>query len=176
MAKTRSIDFGKLTLKDALDLAELVEEEAKDRYGELADQMEIHHNPEAAQFFRFMLGVEQKHEDKLAERRQKLFGKAPKTVRREMIFDIEAPEYDEARAEMSVRQALEVALRAEEKAFAFFDAALAEVKDAGVRELFSELRLEEMEHQELVKKQLAKLPPGPKSPLDDEGGDEPVAL
>jgi rubrerythrin len=175
LEKTRSIDFGKLTLRDALDFAALVEEEAKDRYGELADQMDIHHNPDVAGFFRFMLGVESKHEDRLAERRESLFGTAPRTVQREMIFDVEAPEYDEARATMTVRHALEAALRAEEKAYAFFDAALAKVGDPTVRALFTELRAEEREHQELVKKELAKLPPDPVMTAED-ADDEPVAL
>lgn len=178
MAKTKAIDFSKLTLKDALDLAELIEEEAKERYGEFADQMDIHRNPEAARFFRFMLGVEQKHEDKLGEQRKKLFGDAPREVRREMLFDIEAPEYDETRAKMTVREALDVSLRAEEKAYAFFDGVLAETTDPAVRELFSKLRDEEGEHQLLVKKQIAKLPPEEKSPMDDadDEDDGPVAL
>lgn len=178
MAKTVSIDFKNLNLKDALDLAELIEEEARERYGEFADQMDIHRNPEAARFFRFMLGVEQKHEDRLGAQRKMLFGDAPREVRREMVFDIEAPEYDEVRAKMSVRQALEVSLRAEEKAFAFFDGVLGEIKDPTVHELFSELREEEAEHQQLVKQQLAKLPPDVKSPMDDadDEDDGPVAL
>ena len=36
------------------------------RYGELADQMEMHDTPDAAHFFRFMAGNEQKHRDELA--------------------------------------------------------------------------------------------------------------
>lgn len=172
--KTRSIDFGKITLKDALDLATLVEEEAKDRYGEFADQMEIHHNPDAARFFRFMLGVETKHEGRLADRRRELFGDEPRTVRREMIFDVEAPDYDEVRAGMSVRQALEAALRAERKAFAFFDEAISAVQDPKVRELFSDLRQEELEHQHLVEKEIAKLPPDAAIRAEDVE-DEPVA-
>jgi len=173
--KTRSIDFDKLTLKDALDLATLVEEEAKDRYEEFGDQMELHHNPDAARFFRFMLQIETKHESRLADRRKALFGDEPRTVRREMIFDIEAPEYDEARATMTVRQALDVSLRAERKAFAFFDAALAKVTDSGIRKLFAELREEEREHEQLVLKEIAKLPPDSKLTLDDVE-DDPNAL
>lgn len=177
MEKTRSIDFDTLSLKDALDMAELVEQEAKDRYEEFADQMDIHHNPEAARFFRFMLGVEAKHEDKLAQKRKALFGTEPRTVHRGMIFDIEAPEYDEARATMTVRQALDAALRSETKAFEFFDGALKRVKDAQVRELFEHLREEEREHIELVKKEIAKLgPDAGKPPPDDDYGDDPVAL
>ena len=48
------IDFSKLSLQDALDLAILIEEEAKDRYQEFVDQLELHHTPQAASFFRFM--------------------------------------------------------------------------------------------------------------------------
>lgn len=176
MATTRSIDIERLTLRDALDLAALVEEEAKERYGELADQMDIHHNPEVARFFRFMLDVESKHDARITERRRGLFGDEPRAVRREMIFDVEALDYDEARAGMTVRQALFASLRAEEKACAFFEAALVRVADPGVRELFTELCAEEREHQELVKKQIAKLPPEPTDTLDHDVEDEPVAL
>lgn len=174
MEKTRSIDFTKITLCDALDLAVLVEEEAKERYEEFAQQMEIHHNPTAAGFFLFMLKIEALHEGRLADRRKQLFGNAPRTVRREMIFDIEAPEYDAVRANMTHRQALETALAAEKKAFAFFDEAVKHVKDAEVQALFNELREEEIEHAGLVEKELAKLPPEPPVTPDDE--DEPVAL
>jgi erythrin-vacuolar iron transport family protein len=175
--KTRSIDFATITLRDALDLAAIVEEEARDRYEEFADQMVLHHNPEAARFFRFMLAVEQKHEDKLNEQRKELFGDQPRVVRREMIFDIEAPEYDDVRANMTLLQALETSLHAEEKAYAFFDAAVKEVKDAKVKELFLHLRDEEAEHQALVKKEIAKLPPEVKGAITaDDVDDEPVAL
>jgi rubrerythrin len=60
------------------------------------------------------------------------------------------------------------------KAHDFFVAALPALKDAEVRALFEELRGEEIEHQELVKKELAKLPPD--SGLSDEDFvDEPTA-
>lgn len=159
--KAPKVPIDALTLRDALDLATLVEEEAKDRYLELAEQMELHHNPEAARFFRFMLKVEGIHEDKLASRRRELFGDAPRAVRREMIFDVEAPEYHEVDAEMSVREALLVSLRAERKAHEFFAAALGRVVDGEARALFAELRDEELEHQALIEKELAKLPPEP---------------
>lgn len=171
--KTRSIDLATISLRDALDLAVLVEEEAKDRYEEFADQMELHHNPEAARFFRFMLAIEAKHESRLAERRRGLFGDEPRAVRREMIFDIEAPEYDEVRANMTVRQALDASLRAETKAFEFFEAAAGMVQMKDVQDIFTELREEEREHQALVRQEIARLPPeGPAR--DDE--DEIVAL
>jgi hypothetical protein len=55
---TRGIDFAKLALADAIDLAVLIEEEASDRYEELADQMELHHSERVARFFRHMQQVE----------------------------------------------------------------------------------------------------------------------
>ena len=70
----RSLDLSRLSLKDALDLATLIEEEAHERYLELADQMEKHRTPEAARFFRFMAENEAKHGAELAERRRALFG------------------------------------------------------------------------------------------------------
>lgn len=173
MNKTQGIDYQKLSLCDALDLAVLIEEEARDRYAELADQLTKHHTPEAAGFFRKMATIEEKHRVQLAERRAQAFGHAPVKVTREMLFDIEAPEYDEARAFMSLRHALETALRSEEKAHAFFAAALPQVKEASVRELFTELCDEEVEHQALVRAEMKKLPAGSDHTANDYS-DEPV--
>jgi rubrerythrin len=54
-----------------------------------------------------------------------------------------------------------VALQSEEKAYDYFNEALRFVKDPDVKKLFEELRAEEVQHQEYVKKALATLPPGP---------------
>ncbi len=173
MSVTR-LDFESLSLMDALDLAILVEEEAHERYLELRDQLEAHHTPEAAAFFLFMAGNEAKHGEELQERRRSLFGSTPRTVERSMLWDVEAPEYDAARAAMSPRNAMEVALACEVKAHRFFLDALPHIKNDEVRSLFAELREEEVLHQKLVSDQLARLP---KDADDNWGdvGDEPVA-
>ncbi|MBI4957041.1 MAG: ferritin family protein [Myxococcales bacterium] len=173
MSTTRGIDFAHLSLKDALDLAVLVEEEAQERYDEFTHQMKTHDTPAAASFFAFMSGNEKKHGDELRARRLELFGDAPRTVKRAMIFDVEAPDYDQARAFMSARQALTAALESETKAHAFFVAALPAIQDPKVRALFAELRDEEVQHQMLVKAELAKLPPSEE--VGDAFADEPVA-
>jgi rubrerythrin len=171
---TAQVDLATLSLRDALDLAILIEEEAEERYGELAHQLEAHHTPEAATFFRAMAGNEAKHGLQLSVRRVTRFGTAPRTVSRAMLWDIEAPEYDEARAFMTPRQAMETALRCEEKAHAFFVAALPGITDPEVRALFEELREEEVQHQALVQAQLTTLPPD--APVDPEDfTDEPVS-
>lgn len=168
------IDFASLSLMDALDLAVLIEDEAKERYEEFAAQMEQHRTPEAAQFFRLMAVNEAKHGQELADRRSQLFGGTTPTVTRAMIFDVEAPDYDQARAFMSPRLAMKAALASEVKAHAFFVAALPALKDAKVRALFEELRDEEVQHQALVKAELAKLPPD-SGLSDDDFVDEPAA-
>ena len=169
----RAIDFASLSLVDALDLAILIEDEAKDRYEEFVDQMELHHTPDAARFFRSMAGNEEKHGAELRERRQRLFPAAPRTVTREMLWDVEAPEYDAARVFMSARQAMQVALDAEVKAHDYFAAALAHITNPDVKALFTELRDEEVEHQEMVKAAMARLPPESGVNPDDYA-DEPV--
>lgn len=168
-----TLNVAALTLKDALDLAVLIEEEARDRYEELAAQLILHRTPAAAAFFTKMVRIEELHRSQLLEQRKKQFGDQPVVVRREMIFDVEAPEYDEARINMTQRQALEVALRSETKAHKFFVSVLATVQNPEVRKLFEELCDEELEHQQLVKAEMAKLPPaGPHDHVDV--GDEPA--
>ena len=172
MAKT--LDFATLSLKDALDLAVLIEEEARERYEEFVDQMEIHHTPEAAEFFRRMVSNETKHGEDLAFRRRALFPSESVQMNRSMLWDVEAPDYDKARAFMSVRQAMEVALQSEIKAHDFFANALPYISDSEVHRVFEELRDEEAEHQKLIRKELEKLPPDSGANPEDYA-DEPVA-
>ena len=168
------IDFAKLSLKDALDLAILVEDEAKGRYEEFTKLVGGRYKGDADEVFRNMAAYEARHGAELLARRKKLFGDAPRTVKPEMLDDVEAPDRGQPRVFMSPRQAMEVALKSEEKAFDFFDGALKHVKDADVRKLFEELRAEEVQHQEYVKKAMATLPTGPdveESEADAPGSD-----
>ena len=128
MSATRGIDFTRLSLREALDFAIAIEEEARDRYYEFADQLLVHHTAEAAAFFARMSHIEEIHRSTLTTRRERLFPGEPAGTMRASIFDVEAPEYDEARAFMSVREALETALAAEEKAHAFFAGALPQLR------------------------------------------------
>jgi rubrerythrin len=168
------IDFANLSIKDALDLAILVEEEAEERYRELADNLEFHNTKEAARFFRFMVTCEAKHGEELSAKRKELFGDQPVSVDRSMLWDVEAPGFETAKSFMTLQEALDVAMAAETKAFEFFDDALPEVSDPEVRELFTELRQEEVEHMQMVRDQMKKIPDGDgHDPADF--ADEPVA-
>ena len=168
------IEFSTLTLRDALDLAILIEEEAEERYEELADQMEIHHTKEAASFFHWMSSEEARHGSELRERRQQLFPGAGRTISRAMLWDVKAPGYDQVHAFMTLREAMQTALGAEEKAQAFFEAALPQMRDGEARSLFEGLRDEEARFHVQVERDLAELPPEREASPEDFA-DEPVA-
>jgi rubrerythrin len=170
---SQNVDFAHLDLRDALDLAILIEDEARERYVEFAEQMEGTHTADAAGFYRFMAQNEAKHGADLAERRKALFGDAPCRMSRSMLWDVEAPDYDQARAFMSPRRALEVALESEVKAHAYFTAAIPSISDEGVKALFIELQGDEVHHKELVQAELDKLPPDSVVDVEDLV-DEPV--
>jgi len=157
----QKIDFAKLSLQDALDLAILIEEEAQGRYDEFTKLVGGRYKGDASDVFKNMAVYEAKHKGELVARRQKLFGTAASTVSASALDDVEAPDRGQPRVFMSPRQALEVALEGEKKAFAYFDDALRHVKDPEVRKLFEELRAEEVQHQEYIKKAMATLPTGP---------------
>lgn len=153
------LDFSKLTLMDALDVACLIELDAAQRYEEFAESMGHRRAGDAASVFRSMAENERKHGEDLAQRRHAMFGDAPVKVRRDDLFDVEAPDYGAPRSNMSQRAAFEVALAAEQKAHAFYDTALPGIEQADVRALFQELRAEEVEHIRMVEGILRKLPP-----------------
>ena len=95
-------------------------------------------------------------------------------MKRSMLWDVEAPDYDQPRALMSARQAMQVALVSETKAHEFFVQALPHIADAEVKRPFQELRDEELLHQSLVREAMRNLPEtGEPDAADYE--DEPVA-
>ncbi len=171
---TAKIDFAKLDLRDALDLAILIEEEAAERYSEFAKIVGGRYEGDASDAFKEMAGYETKHRDTLLERRKKLFKRAARRVSMEMLNDVEAPDRGKPRVFMSPRDAFEVALESEEKAYDFFADALEHVKDRQVRKLFQSLMEEEAQHQALLKRKIRRLPKGPD--IEESEADEPPPM
>jgi rubrerythrin len=165
------VDYASLSLKDALDLAILVEKEARERYLKLSTMVGGRYTGDACDVFRAMADNEVKHETQLQAMRDKLFKRARSAVSRDALFDVEAPDWTKVNVFMSPRQAVEVALESEEKACEFYEAALPHVKDAAVRRLFEGLSEEERQHRAALRKKLKGLPAGPD--LEPEFADEP---
>lgn len=165
------LDLSKLSLMDALDLASLIELEAKRRYTEFAESLGSRGAEDAGGVFRSMAVNESKHCEEIAERRLALFGDKPAKVKLDDIFDVEAPEVGEVRWNMSAFKAYRLALFSEQKAFAFYDEALEYVDQPDVKALFEELRGEEAEHVSMLVKIIANLPPSAEVELEDEDYD-----
>jgi rubrerythrin len=162
------LDFSTLTLMDTLDLANLIEVEARERYTLFARQLGAGLSSSAGSVFQSMADNEKKHGDQLAARRRALFGDEPARVTLDDIFDVEAPDVGATRWDMSEFKAYQVALAAERKAFAFYDRALRSVKQPEVKALFEELRSEEAEHVRMIEEIIKKLPPEAKLDVEDQ--------
>jgi rubrerythrin len=165
-----SLDLSKLSLMDALDLATLMEEEARQRYEMFATQLS---GFDTGSFFASMAENETKHGTELLTRRMALFGKVPMKVKLGDLYDVEAPEMGATRRGMSTIQAFEVGLTAEKKAYDFYDTALPGVTDPEVRTLFTELRDEVSEHVEMLREAMAKLPPSASVETENDPDDAP---
>jgi rubrerythrin len=149
---TATIDFAELDLRGAFDLAIMIEEDAQVRYEELS-RLLAGTEGGAAEVFRDMARNEAKHCRELMARRDVMFRKDPR-LDTSILDGGEAPRADEAAVAMTARDALQVALEAEIRAYDFYDRAIPHVKDPDVRAFFAELREEEAEHQALLRKKL----------------------
>jgi len=167
---TTSLDLSKLSLMDALDLATLIEEEARQRYEMFASQLSGYG---AGSFFASMAENEAKHGTELLNRRMALFGKVPMKLKLTDLYDVEAPDMGAPRRGMSTLQAFELGLAAEKKAYDFYDMALPGITDPEVRTLFTELRAEETEHVEMLREAMAKLPPSASEEIENDPDDAP---
>ena len=155
--------------EDLMDQALQMEREAVARYGELADMMEVHNNVEVAALFRKMAEIEGHHvvqilaemgwaEDRPATRTAGawLTGESPESVPIEEMHYLMHPWH-----------ALQLALAAEQRAVDFFDALARTTEVDSIRRAAEEMRAEEVEHVELVRQWLAKVP----KPDDDWAAD-----
>lgn len=165
------VDLAKLSLMDALDLASLIELEAKRRYTEFAESLGSRGVGDAGAVFQSMAANETKHCEEIAERRLALFGDQPAKVSIDDLFDVEAPSIGDVRWNMSALKAYQLALYSEQKAFAFYADALDHVTHPEVRALFEELRDEEDEHVRMLVKIIANLPPSAEVEIEDEDYD-----
>jgi rubrerythrin len=153
----------------------LIEREATERYREFASHMTEHGNDTLAELFGQLAEFEGEHAYHLAK---KTAGMAlPKLAAGEHAWlDQEAP-VPEAHAfvyrMLTPRLALEIALRAEERAKAFFEKVLAEARDAGIREVARDMARDEQAHIAWVNEALARVPQ-PYRPSEQQPGDPTI--
>ena len=171
-----NIDFSKIDLQDALDIAIQIEKEAEERYAHFAEMLGASTlENSASELFLTMKRNEIKHGAELRKKRESLFGTAASNIQADSIVDVEAPEYSSPRIQMSTFQAMHIARDSEIKAAEFFTEALKVVKDKKVIELFEHLRTEEFEHRAILEKWIAEYQGDKESDLNDNS-DEPPGL
>jgi rubrerythrin len=143
---------------DFMIQAYAMEADARDRYTEFADQMEVHNNPKVAQLFRKLARVEGLH----AQRIMKDMGwRTPPAASLSWLWKgTDAPEsapVTELHYLMQPYHALELALRCEERAVAFFTSMTRSVAPAEVRRVAREMAKDEREHVRLIKDWMKKV-------------------
>ncbi len=144
------------TYDDFMTKALAMEQEAAERYDELADQMDVHNNPEVSELFRKMAEIERKHA-------VRVLGKlpAPPAAPQPLAPGPELPESvptSETHYLMPPYRALELALESEERARDFFEQTARTTRDARVKTAATELAAEEREHVRLIKAWMERVP------------------
>lgn len=154
--------------------AHKLEADAAERYTVLADQMEVHNNPELATLFRKLAHIEKIHAETIAKRID--LDALPRLAPWDMRWPgFESPEAVDAGAVdymMSPHRALTIALAGEQAAVRFFDDLVNRAETPEIRTMAENFAEEEREHVRLMAEWLAKYPEADEEP--DEDPDPPV--
>ncbi len=146
------------TVQEFMAYAWAMEVEAADRYAELAEQMDTHHNAAVAELFAKLSRIEGKHRDQIAT--QMGWTRPPDTS----AFSWETPEgpettdYGDLHYLMQPYHALKLAEHNEQRAAEFFEHFAEAGLPAEVRAAALEMAADEREHVRLIRDWLAKYP------------------
>jgi len=149
-----------------------MEVEAADRYAELAEQMDTHHNREVSELFARLARIEGKHRDQIAARMGWTSPADAAVFRWETPEGPETTDYGELHYLMQPWHALKLAEHNERRAVEFFERFAAARVPAAVQAAAREMAEEEREHVRLVQEWLARVPPP--EPGWDEDLDPPA--
>jgi rubrerythrin len=143
---------------DFMVQAYAMENDARDRYSEFADQMEVHNNREVAQLFRKLARIEGLHADRIMK--EMGWRKPPAASEMWMWRQQEAPESvpsGELHYLMQPYHALELALECEQRAASFFTGITRSTAPADVKRIAREMAAEERDHVRLIQDWLKKV-------------------
>jgi rubrerythrin len=150
-----------------------LESEAQERYGELADTMEAHHNLPVAQFFQRMATEASHHLAEVAE----IAGDAELPQLKAWEFnwpEAESPEtasYEALHYRMSLRQAMNLALENERAAERYYRSVATSSDDAETAGIARRFADEELGHAAELERLLGQLPENGKYLREED--DEP---
>ncbi len=144
------------SVDELLAVAHAMELEAGRRYRELADHMRRQGEAQLASLFDFLAEIEDKHAQVIDARAQAVIGKPvdPARVRWELPENFDE---EEARSHLlTPYRALAIAVRNEERAFAFFSYLAANAEDDAVRRLAEDGAKDELDHAALLRRERRK--------------------
>lgn len=136
------------TIEDFLAHALTLETEAANGYEEIGDAMDVHNNPETAKLFHRFARYGRKHAAEVEELAAGVT--LPQIAPWDFVWkdaeSPEAPSVANVHYKMTPLQALELAMRAERQAHAFYSTVAEKTTNADVRKLALEFAEEEAEH------------------------------
>jgi rubrerythrin len=145
------------SLDELFALASAMEEEAANRYSELAEDMRRQNKGALADVFAHLAAAEREHVDSVARWSQSRRGKAPDPA----LVRWEAPETFDAETAREIGtsrlttpyRALAMAVRNEERAFAFWSYVAAYSKDSEIKQAAEAMAREELGHVSTLRKE-----------------------
>jgi rubrerythrin len=142
--------------EELMVMARAMEEEAARRYRELAARMRLRDEERLASLFDLLASIEDKHAIQVTDRAHEMVGKAPAVGH----ISWEVPEnFDEeagSSALLTPYRALAIAVRNEDRAFAFFSYVAADAPNEQARKIAEELATEELAHAVLLRRERRK--------------------
>lgn len=162
------------TLPELLAHALAMETEAAERYGELADQMDMHRKPAVAAIFRRLEQAEKEHLGDLTEMCSKfeLPHIAPWDFKWRHNESPEVIDFTKVHYQLSVREAILLAFEHERKAAEFYAGIALTTTDSEVQKLARQFAAEEQQHIGWLEAWLAECGPG--DALASEDPDPPL--
>lgn len=136
-----------------------MENEAAERYLELADMMEAHNNLDVATIFRDMYRYSIMHRDSIKEHVGEIDLPQLKSWQFRWVMPTEVGDEDGFDYMMTPHNALQYARDNEERAMHFYQTVAEGTDDPEVRRLAAEFAEEEREHTEALEDWLERVPP-----------------
>ncbi len=144
------------TLDELFAIASAMEQEAATRYAEIAERMRREGNPSLAEVFEHLSADEQGHLDSVVQWSQKTSGENPDPARIRWqlpeTFDDEGAATTDPRL-LSAYRALSMAVRNEERAFAFWSYVAAHAEASEIRRAAETMALEELGHVSVLRRE-----------------------
>jgi rubrerythrin len=163
------------SLADLFAVAYKIEADAVERYNVLADQMEVHNNPELMKVFRDLARAEGIHGEEIRRMAGDIdvVAHGQRMARWSRGESPEEVDLGSAHYLMTPWHALQLALAGEKRALAFFTSIAGTAKDPKIKKMAEEFMEEEAEHVNLVHRLLRKYPPPRSSWAQDS--DPPIS-